>query len=832
MSLSPRMCCAVLAATLLASLPASSAPTRVPPGHDESGQRERREEWLESIHRAAPGTDWRLIEAANREQVRLELGGIGMAASASWSERGADGTTGRNQVAAAGRFDPSVLYVGSALGGLWSGAVHGGPTWTPRTDALGLGVHDIVVIPRADRDDFLITDGSKLTFFTANGGATWSAATGFPAGSWGPQRVVQDAANPLRIYAMVQNWYWNGLNWEMHNVVCRSVNGGASFTPVHEELALPGGDLWMSRTGGSTLYMLVGATLKKSVDFGVTFTTVSVVPASPDDAVRLVASEAGAPKFYAAMHTAGIWTLYTSNGGASWQSRGEMPDFWTFNACIGDSAQVLYGGVQCHRSTNGGGTFTTLNAWYDYYGDPVHKLHADIIGIHSLRVPPAGGGPLQEMIYISTDGGTYELGLASAVPTNLTQFGLRNAQYYSVRSSRAHPNVVSAGSQDQGYQATTAMPSFTQVISGDYGHLTGALATNDMVWSVYPGFLMLQTTESPAAVELPAPGNGFPTDSGIQWLPFILASPDDPAVVYFGARHLWRIRRTGAGVFTAEASLGDFDGGTGDNVGALAIAPGDHQRWYVATNQGRLWYSSNAGASWTESASLGPGSHYFYGSGLLVSPTNPLKAFVCGSGYSNPAVYVTTNGGATWSPYGSGLPQTLVFELDFDNPGSQTVYAASEAGPWRCVGGVWENLLTTTPGAALSTYWDVESLPGQGIVRYATYGRGIWDFHTGSTTAVEGRARSSLRLAISPNLSRGEARFNYVLERAGELRIDLFDVHGRRVATLLDGRRPAGAGSVSFDGRGEDGRALESGIYLARATSAGERAVQKLILAR
>src|SRR4051812_28391289 len=55
---------AALAATLqLASLSAPSAQTQVPPGHDEVRQRERREAWLNSIHRAAPGTDWRMIEA-------------------------------------------------------------------------------------------------------------------------------------------------------------------------------------------------------------------------------------------------------------------------------------------------------------------------------------------------------------------------------------------------------------------------------------------------------------------------------------------------------------------------------------------------------------------------------------------------------------------------------------------------------------------------------------------------------------------------------------------------------------------------------------------------
>jgi hypothetical protein len=683
------------------------ATTLVPPQQDESLQKQRRGQWLEQIHRAAPGTDWKQLAAANREQTRLLLDGFaapGTFSSLAWSETGADGTTGRNYCVASSSVDPGRLYVGSALGGMWSGNVTGGTSWTPLTDPLGIGVQQLVVVPRSGRDDFVLADGGSRILFSNDGGTSWSVPSGLPGSFWNARRLVQDAASPLRVFALVDIGYWSGSVWEVHTRLLRSEDGGASFTLLRELQAGPGVDLWMNRLSGGALWMLTGRTLSRSDDHGSSFAFIAALPGAAGDGARLAGSEAGAPKLYAALSSGGAWRLYSSaDAGVSWQVRSAPADCWgALSACITDSAQVYMGGVECFRSYNGGATFSKINGWGAYYGDPARKLHADINGIQSLIVP-TGPGTTAERIYVSTDGGTYLLDVIGWLPTNLTLNGFRNAQYYSVRTSRTNPARIAAGSQDQGYQTTTAAPAFTQVISGDYGHLTSALPTNDMVWSVYPGFMLLQVTEDPVTLELPNTGTNFPADPNIPWMPAILADPDDPATVLFGGRYLWRITRT-APVTYRYAAGWDFDGGSSDAVGAVAIAPGDHQRWYAASYQGRLYYSTNAGATFTASSVAGPGSHYFYGSDLLVSPTNPLVAYVCGSGYSNPAVYRTADGGATWTPYGSGMPATLAHRLAFDNEFTQTVYAATEAGPFRCTGGAWENLLTSVPGAPLTDY--------------------------------------------------------------------------------------------------------------------------------
>ena len=86
----------VAAALSLALVPAARA-TEVPGHQDEGDLNRRRAEWIEQIHRAAPGVNWRDIEAANRLETMFLLSGAARPRIAgSWTEKGAANLTGRN----------------------------------------------------------------------------------------------------------------------------------------------------------------------------------------------------------------------------------------------------------------------------------------------------------------------------------------------------------------------------------------------------------------------------------------------------------------------------------------------------------------------------------------------------------------------------------------------------------------------------------------------------------------------------------------------------------------------------------------------------------------
>jgi flagellar hook assembly protein FlgD len=63
--------------------------------------------------------------------------------------------------------------------------------------------------------------------------------------------------------------------------------------------------------------------------------------------------------------------------------------------------------------------------------------------------------------------------------------------------------------------------------------------------------------------------------------------------------------------------------------------------------------------------------------------------------------------------------------------------------------------------------------------------------------------------------------------------VTLHDVRGRQVRTLLAGEvQPAGLLRLNWDGLDSEGRALASGMYLARVQAGARTASVKLMLAR
>jgi len=81
-----------------------------------------------------------------------------------------------------------------------------------------------------------------------------------------------------------------------------------------------------------------------------------------------------------------------------------------------------------------------------------------------------------------------------------------------------------------------------------------------------------------------------------------------------------------------------------------------------------------------------------------------------------------------------------------------------------------------------------------------------------------------------PNPFNPSTRIEFELARAGQARIRVFDVSGRRVATLLDGNLAAGWHTAFWSGRDDGGRPVASGVYLYRVEAAGFTRTRKMAL--
>ncbi|MDZ7339335.1 MAG: alpha-amylase family glycosyl hydrolase [candidate division KSB1 bacterium] len=83
-----------------------------------------------------------------------------------------------------------------------------------------------------------------------------------------------------------------------------------------------------------------------------------------------------------------------------------------------------------------------------------------------------------------------------------------------------------------------------------------------------------------------------------------------------------------------------------------------------------------------------------------------------------------------------------------------------------------------------------------------------------------------------PNPFNGATVLHYRLPVDGTVRVDVLDVCGRKVKTLVDCLQQAGEQEVCWDGAGEGGAQAPSGIYFVRLIAAGEVHVRKVLRVR
>ncbi|MCC6348202.1 MAG: Ig-like domain-containing protein [Candidatus Eisenbacteria bacterium] len=112
-----------------------------------------------------------------------------------------------------------------------------------------------------------------------------------------------------------------------------------------------------------------------------------------------------------------------------------------------------------------------------------------------------------------------------------------------------------------------------------------------------------------------------------------------------------------------------------------------------------------------------------------------------------------------------------------------------------------------------------------------------WNYCTDATdvpVTPVGRAGelfASLRPVMPNPVVRG-ARFSFELFRAGRVALRIYDVSGRRVASVVDRDLAPGQHTIAWDGRGDDGVRLRSGVYLYELSLDGQRAARRMVLAR
>ncbi len=229
----------------------------------------------------------------------------------------------------------------------------------------------------------------------------------------------------------------------------------------------------------------------------------------------------------------------------------------------------------------------------------------------------------------------------------------------------------------------------------------------------------------------PQPGQGEPPLRG-QWIaPFIL-SPHDSNVIYFGAQYLFRSPDRGD---TWQRISADLTGNDPKKLGdiqyqtivTISESPKRAGLLYVGTDDGKAHVTRDGGKTWTELTSKFPQRKWV--SRVVASAFDEGTVYLAQSGRTDddylPYMWKSADYGQTWKNITSNLPTGSVNALREDPSNPNVIYAGTDVGVYVSTNGgeTWSVL-----GAGLpSTFvYDMIVHPRDKILVAATYGRGMW----------------------------------------------------------------------------------------------------------
>jgi flagellar hook assembly protein FlgD len=87
-------------------------------------------------------------------------------------------------------------------------------------------------------------------------------------------------------------------------------------------------------------------------------------------------------------------------------------------------------------------------------------------------------------------------------------------------------------------------------------------------------------------------------------------------------------------------------------------------------------------------------------------------------------------------------------------------------------------------------------------------------------------------MSIYPNPFKQTATISFQQKSIGTVNIDVFNVKGQLVKTLLSEHKNSGSNQITWDGRDHNGKMCSSGIYYCRVVSNNKTYTRKLMLVK
>ena len=216
-------------------------------------------------------------------------------------------------------------------------------------------------------------------------------------------------------------------------------------------------------------------------------------------------------------------------------------------------------------------------------------------------------------------------------------------------------------------------------------------------------------------------------------------------------------------------------------------------------------------------------------SGLATHPWQAQTAYVMFSVVGEPKLLRTTDYGQTWedlsgfanSPDGrstNGFPDARVYDVEVFPEKSNIIWAGTDMGLFesRDHGESWYYADNGLPAVSV---WRIRIVDGEIVL--ATHGRGVWTLDlTEVLTHADAAATVPAEFTFEPNYPNPfnpTTTIGFQVPYESHIRVTVFDVLGRQVATLVDQPFAAGAHQVDWNAAN-----MASGQYFYRMEADGQ----------
>ena len=777
----------------------------------------------------------------------------------TWRALGPTNIGGRTLALAFNPENPNTLYAGSASGGLWRSytAGVGENAWEyVSTGFPVLGVAAIAIAPDDSNTIYIGTGevyGSPETFpgigirttrgsygigllKSSDGGQTWTKSLDWTLDQRrGVQKVRINPLRPQTVWAAttegIYRSYNAGATWErIHDVpMGTDIKINPTDTTVvfaaHGGMGSPGHGLYRTQDGGATWLKMDLGLDGPTQFFGKAM--LAMAPSNPNIVMAGIGNSNGLSNLTESL----TWLVKTTDGGDSW-SVVSTRDYsiiqgWYSHAVAihpADPDTVWTAGMRFSplRSSNGGANlefveelglfeptvpgntlaYPFLHWWADYHDIVFHPTDPNTI-------------------YFANDGGVFRTTDGGRTSENCNS-GYQVTQFYNGFSNSTTDSLLAVGGmQDNGSALYEGTPDWKRVGGGDGGWT--AIRNGDLYLSAQFLRLFIQPDRGDGGfIDITPPLRSAPSFIA----PFVV-SPVNRNTIYAASTLVHRSTNNGS-------LWQNMNGGQpldGNPVISMAVSFQNVNLVYAATaplnTRAGVFRTDDGGIRWSTITQTLPDR---FPTDLAVDPRDDRTVYVVFGGFGTGHVFKSTDAGGTWTDAGAGLPDVPTWAVIVDPFASEHVFIGNDLGVFESTdgGATWAQTATGLPDAVMAFDLSVSRVNRK--LRMATHGSGVYERPLGSVPTPTEDEPTTFSVALQanyPNPFRTQTVIPYSLAARADVRLAVYDVAGRRVATLVEAQQGSGQHQVVFDAGG-----LASGTYIARLEAGGAIHTRTMLIVR